>query len=793
MLGDLAVPSAASAAIALLCGIAVIVRERFSRMGWLHLLLALSVFGWQFSVAGMLSARTAETARLWITPTIVAAVFVPAAYFHFTYSLTRRRESVLDASVIIWAVTAVFAVLFLSGDAFVTLMIRYRWGFYPRYGLTGYAFIAFTMWAICACVWLFARVIRDHPRGGAIWRRNRLLLVALGTASLGALDFLPALGFDIFPVGGFFVVLAFTLNIYTTWRYRLVEITPALAAQQFMDTMSDGILVIDRDGMVRLVNRAACEILGYPDFELLHVAPPAPVAALLFGERAADGFPVEAVAAQERRYQLPNFGARTLSVSLSFVQQKDDDPIAAVVTLQDRTASVAAQDEIHRLAYYDALTGLPNRVLLKERFTQAIAWAERSGHKAAVLFLDLDRFKHINDTLGHDAGDQLLQAVAERITQCVRESDIVVRGAQEGSSRSTLARLGGDEFVLLLSPIEQGEDAARVALRIIEVLGEPIRLRQGEDAVTGVSIGIALYPGDGIDADTLLKKADIAMYHAKESGRNTVRFHDTAFNELATSKIGMETSLRRAVMGHEFLLRYQPIVSSVTGAAVAIDTQVCWNHPVKGLIPEREFRDAAHDAGVVPGLNEWVIRTACLQMQSWQASGMPRAAIMVSIGAGTVERGRLVETVREALAQTGLSPSSLWLCVQPLRTKSAMPVKAPSVLRALNGMGVRVVLDDFGAGQISLDELLSHSIAMVRMEGEWLGKLPGDPQAAVAVRSLLTLASGLGIDAVACGVDTPEASRFLRDSGCDYLVGRAHSPAVTAEEVLEHFDTVVVH
>ena len=793
ILNTLAAPYAVSASIVLICGVVILMREGFSRVGWLHLLLAGVVFGWQFSVAGLLSARNEAESAVWAYTTLLSVICVPASYFHFIYTLTRRAESRFDASLAAWAVTALFAAAIIADYRFITTVQRYWWGFFPRYDVVGWLFIGTTAVLISMCVWLLLRSLRATPPGTSVRQRSRLLLVALGVSSLGALDFLPTLGVDIYPFGGLAVVFAFLLNIYTTWRHRLVQITPALAADQFMKTMSDGIMVLDHDGIVRLVNRAAGEILGRTDADLLHARPPADLLEAVFGNGQGTRFPAAPVDRREIRYRLTGGDLRILSASVSFVEARDGEPIAAVVTLHDVTAARAAQEEIRRLAYYDALTGLPNRVLLKEHFAKAIALAQRGGLQAAVLFLDLDRFKHINDTLGHDAGDQLLQAVAERITLCVRESDLVLRTPRTGTSESTLARLGGDAFVLLLAPIAHGEDAARVGLRIVEALSKPIRLKRGEDAVTGVSIGIALYPGDGNDADTLLKKADIAMYHAKESGRNTVRFHDRAFNDFATTKIGMETSLRRAMLGHEFLLRYQPIVSSVTGAAVAIETQVYWNHPEKGMLAERAFRDIAHDAGVTPGLNDWVIRTACLQLQSWQASGLPRASIQVSVGAATVERGKLADLVRDALVHTGIPPSSLWLCVQLPRTRGTAYAKAQEVLRALSQLGVRIVLDDFGSGHISLDELLSRTIDMVRLEGEYLSRLPADPQAAIAVRSLLTLVTGLGIDSQAGNVDSAAVSRFLREAGCDYLVGHAHAPSMTAEEVPERFGHVVHH
>jgi diguanylate cyclase (GGDEF)-like protein/PAS domain S-box-containing protein len=777
-----ALPALVAALIAVGCGIAVIARERFSKSGWLHFFLASGVAAWQLCVAQVLGASSAAEAEYWGRAMAAMAILVPAIQFHFSYSLVRGRGERFDAVTLVWVVAAMLEISLVATDAFVSRIEMHSWGAFPRYGVAGVLFVVSTAASVVGTCFLYLDVIRRNPAGGIAWWRARLLFASLLFGSLGGLDFLPAFGVGVFPFGGLLVALALVLNIYTTIRFRLVEITPALAAQQMMNTMTDGVLLLDRDGMVRLVNPSACETLGYASDQLLHGLPPRPLADLLYGEpHALPCFPDQVMTRVERTYHPPAGGERTLLVSVSHVAPQAGEPLAAIVTLHDETEARKAREQIHRLAYYDALTGLPNRLLLKERFQQAIAWADRAGGQAAVLFLDLDRFKQVNDTLGHDAGDRLLQIVTDRISTCVRDSDVVLRGAG-GAEVSTLARLGGDEFVLLLAPVERGEDAAKVAMRILQALAEPVRLDSGDEVVTGASIGIALYPGDGRDADTLMQRADLAMYHAKETGRSNARFYDDALNVATVQRMGMETSLRRALTGHEFLIRYQPVVGSDDGLPVALDTQLFWRHPEHGLLPEREFADVAQDAGLALNLGEWVIRTACHQMRAWVSGGMKPVPLLVTASPALVERGTLVDLLREVLDDSGLDPRQLWVCVRYLRSRTGYGPMG-TTLRALATLGVRIVLDEFDAGQMAVTDLIEQPVRTARLSGTWLRNVSSLGHAAVAARALVGLARGLEMEVIAGGVETPGAAALLRSLGCQYQLGPAHGPAVEAEEV----------
>jgi diguanylate cyclase (GGDEF)-like protein/PAS domain S-box-containing protein len=775
-------PALAAALLAVGCGVAVIARERFSKSGWLHFLLASSVAAWQLCMAQILSASSVAEAEYWGRAMAAMAILVPAIQFHFSYSLVRGRGERFDAVTLVWVVAAALEISLVATDAFVSRIQIHSWGAFPRYGLAGALFVVSTTASAVGTGMLYLDVIRRNPAGGIAWWRGRLLLASLLFGSLGAIDFLPAFGVGLFPFGGLLVALALVLNIYTTIRFRLVEITPALAAQQMMNTMTDGVLVLDRDGMVRLVNPSACETLGYAPAQLLHGLPPGPLAALLFGEAGAvPRFPDRSMTRVERIYHPPTGGERTLLLSISHVSPEPGAPLAAIVTLHDETEARKAREQIHRLAYYDALTGLPNRLLLRERFQQAIAWAERAGGQAAVLFLDLDRFKQVNDTLGHDAGDRLLQIVTERISTCVRDSDVVLRGAGR-TDVSTLARLGGDEFVLLLAPVERGEDAAKVAMRIHQALAAPVRLDSGDEVVTGASIGIALYPGDGRDADTLMKRADLAMYHAKETGRSNAKFYNEALNVATVQRMGMETSLRRAMSGHEFLIHYQLVVGSDDSQPIALDTQLFWRHPEHGLLPEREFAEVAQDAGLALNLGEWVIRTACHQMRAWVSGGMKPVPLMVTASPALIERGTLVDLLREVLRESGMDPRQLWVCVRYLRSRTGSGPMS-TTLRSLASLGVRVVLDEFDAGQMAVTDLIEHPVRTARLSGTWLRNVSSLGQAAVAARALVGLARGLEMEVIASGVETPAAAALLRSLGCQYQLGPAHGPAVEAEEV----------
>jgi len=776
----LALPLALTAAIVVGMGLAIALRERFTRVGRLHLVLSGAVGCFQACMAGALLAQEETLALRWMQYAGFCALLIAPLSYLFACTLVGQRSAQRRGLMGVWTATAVLAVCHAAGLLF-TGAHRYEWGVYPAFGAVGWMFGVLTAGTMLVAVRLYWGQYRANRRGSLASQRGLLLAVALLIGSLAMLDFLPAFGVEVYPLGGTALLAAALLIAFTIWRYRLVEISPAYAADQLMDSMSDGVLMIDRDGLVRLVNPAASEILGIDRDVLLNRLPPATLATEVLGWQQLPFFPSTDMALGERPYVTPEGTQRVLDVSVVLMRERGLEPAAATIGLRDITATVQAQEQIERLAYYDPLTHLPNRLLLRERFGDAISRAKRAHGMAATLFMDLDRFKQVNDTLGHDAGDMLLKAVAERITACVRETDWLLRGAETTNS-SMLARLGGDEFVLLLSPIARPEDAAKVASRILEALARPISLKRNAEVTSGASIGISIYPHDGEDPETLMKKADLAMYEAKESGRNLFRFHDEAMNAAMLRRTDLHNSMRRGLNRSEFLLHYQPQVACRTREIAGLDAQVFWRHPQHGLLPAAEFISASEDSSVVVPLTEWVVRSACMQLRAWVAMGLPTLYLSLTLPPGAAERGDLSRLVRDSLQQAGVDPGLVMVSLRggpnardASRTREAM--------QALQATGVRQVLDDFGSGEITLAGLSQYPLGMVRFESAFLRGLARDGDVAGVTRTLIAMVHALNLGVIITGADSPAQAAFLRDAACDLAQGTAFGAPVPAEDV----------
>jgi diguanylate cyclase (GGDEF)-like protein len=419
------------------------------------------------------------------------------------------------------------------------------------------------------------------------------------------------------------------------------------------------------------------------------------------------------------------------------------------------------------LAQHDFLTDLPNRLLLNDRLAQAIALARRDGNQLAVLFLDLDRFKHINDSLGHAIGDQLLQSVAERLAACVRTSD-------------TVSRQGGDEFVILLSKVEHAKDAARSAEKMLAALTTSHRIAQHDLHVT-VSIGIGIYPDDGQDAETLVKSADTAMYHAKENGRNNYQFFTQDMNLRAVERQSLEGGLRRAVGRQEFVLHYQPKVNLETGAITGAEALIRWLHPVRGLILPAQFVPIAEDCGLIVPIGQWVVREACRQIRVWLDAGLRPTPVAVNISAVEFRTKDFLESVRATLEDTCLEPRYLELEL----TESVLMQDAESttsVLQALKAMGVQLAVDDFGTGYSSLSYLRQFPIDALKVDQSFVHDITSDPEDATIVSAVIGMGKNLKQRVIAEGVETREQLAFLQSQGCDEGQGYYFSQPVVAEE-----------
>ncbi|HEX9160545.1 MAG TPA: EAL domain-containing protein [Thermoanaerobaculia bacterium] len=434
----------------------------------------------------------------------------------------------------------------------------------------------------------------------------------------------------------------------------------------------------------------------------------------------------------------------------------------------EREAAELAAVEIEHLAYHDALTGLPNRPLFIDRLIVAVAQANRAHQKLAVFFLDLDRFKDINDSLGHTVGDTLLKAVAERVRRCVREGD-------------TVARFGGDEFTLMIPKIENIEDAAKIAQKIIETLKIPFVVTDREMFVT-TSIGVSLFPADGADPETLVRNADTAMYRAKEQGRDNYQLYAPAMNARAVERLALENTLRKAISHKELVLFYQPQVNAKTGAIVGVEALLRWQHPELGLLSPAHFISAAETSGLIIPIGEWVLRTACRQLKAWQRKFDESFTVAVNLSARQFQQPDLVEMIRSALHETGIEASSLEVEI----TESNAMQNAENTmytLRELKGIGVRISMDDFGTGYSSLNYLKRFPIDTLKLDQTFVKDVATDATDAAIVSAVIEMAHSLNLNVVAEGVERQEQLEFLRRQHCDIIQGYLFSPPIPAEQI----------
>jgi diguanylate cyclase (GGDEF)-like protein len=439
-----------------------------------------------------------------------------------------------------------------------------------------------------------------------------------------------------------------------------------------------------------------------------------------------------------------------------------------VGVVMDISERKLAEQRIVHMAHHDALTGLPNRALLRDRIQQAIAQSHRAGSQLAVLFIDLDRFKTINDSLGHQLGDRLLQAVASRILVCVREGD-------------TVARVGGDEFVLVIPSVATAVDASTVAAKILEVLGHPFHLH-GNDLHVGASIGIALYPADGADAETLMRNADTAMYHAKDSGRGNFQFFTAHMNVAAQQRLQLETALRRAIDHREFEVHYQPLFDLRDRSITGFEALLRWNPPGGEAVPPSQFIAAAEESGLIVPIGEYVLREALRQARTWQSPGR---ALFVAINVSAVQLSRpsFVERLRRMIDEMGIDPALVELEV----TEGVIIAGAGEARDAIDqiaALGVGIAIDDFGTGYSGLAYLKRLPIDTVKIDQSFVRDLTVDPDDAAIVTAIVAMARSLGVDVVAEGVETEEQLAELQRLGCHraqgFLLARPMNGAAVA-------------
>ena len=553
-------------------------------------------------------------------------------------------------------------------------------------------------------------------------------------------------------------------------------------AQVTLNSIGDAVACTDILGNITFLNLVAEKMTGW-SVQKAAGLPMAEVLRILDAtSRETTPNPMEMALGRNRTVHLPSNcilirrdGFETpIEDCVSPIHDRDGQATGAVIVFRDVSAARAMALQMAHSAQHDFLTGLPNRMLFTDRVTQAIALAERHVKKVAVLFLDLDGFKHINDSLGHPFGDKLLQSIVKRLLDCVRGSD-------------TVSRQGGDEFVVLLSEMEQSEDAALTAGRMLKAVAEAHPIDQHDLHVT-TSIGVSVYPDDGLDAETLIKNADTAMYQAKENGRQSYQFFKPAMNVRAVERQSIEESLRRALERNEFALHYQPKINLRTGEITGAEALIRWTHPIRGPVPPGQFIPVAEDCGLILPIGQWVLREACRQARAWLDAGLPLATMAVNISAMEFRDDNFLENVFATLKDTRLDPRALELEL----TESVLMKRAEStasVLKTLRASGVQVAVDDFGTGYSSLSYLRKFPIDALKIDQSFVRQITTAPDETTIVTAVISMGRSLKLRVVAEGVETQQELEFLQAQQCDEAQGYYFSRPVVAQQFAQLLQT----
>ncbi len=457
-----------------------------------------------------------------------------------------------------------------------------------------------------------------------------------------------------------------------------------------------------------------------------------------------------------------------------------------IVIVRDITIVKNATEHIMHLAYYDALTDLPNRFLFKDRLNHSIMSAERMKKLIGIMFIDLDNFKRINDTLGHNVGDQLLQGIAGRLKKCIRKTDSITRLFAD-ELESFVARTGGDEFTLQLTDVDHIQDIARASKRIINTFSDPFVIGSHEIFITA-SLGIAVYPFDGTDVDALLMNADVAMYQAKNQGRNNCQFYSASMNSLAYERFTMENKLWKALEQNEFCLFYQPQVNIWTGEIIGVEALIRWMQPDLILVKPKDFIPLAEETGLIVEIGKWVLHAACSQIRAWQEAGIKPMTITVNVSSTQFRQKGFVETVAQILSTTGLDPSYLQL---ELTEGTLMQNNEDTLakLKALKTIGVKISIDDFGTGYSSLGYLKRFPISTLKIDRSFIHDIVTNKEDQTITKAIIDLGHNLNLNVIAEGVEMHRQLSFLSKHSCDGIQGYLICPPLNSDALMQFFKT----
>lgn len=744
------------------------------------ILLSLAMATWTIASALEIGVVAVDTKLFWAKVKFIGIVVVPPAALGFLlWASGRGRWISLRLIAIVFPALLVLGDVWIRGprgavwtgasiDAsgpFSVLQIEYGMGFW--------LFAAYSYGLLLLGSGLLVSTVVGSNR---IFRlQSAVLLIGVvapwGANALNLLDVVAAPGLDLTPFA--FPITAGALAV-GIWRLRLLDLVP-IARDTVTERMRDAVIVLDAQYRVLDLNTVAERILGVGASRAVGQK----ISRLAFSERTLleprrahallDRYREHGEAYEEvRRGQGPDL--RTYSLTLSSLREGDPRQGEHLMTLHDVTERKIVEDHLDRLAHYDTLTGLPNRRLFYERLERAIVLAQRRKLKVALLFLDLDRFKHVNDTLGHEVGDLLLEQVAKRVKNCLREADSV-------------SRLAGDEFTVLLQEITDNKDAAAVANRIIESFARPFEL-DGHVLNVTTSVGISLFPADGQGRSELLKNADTAMYRAKTLGKNRFEFYQEEMAAEAHERIDAEKGLHSALRNEEFMIHYQPLLTTRGSELFAVEALVRWEHPERGLLLPAEFVPIAEKNGLIVELGHFVLREACTQAKRWQEQNPTDTPLKVCVNLSSrqLRHPDLASDVIRILEETGLSSGDLVLEL-PESALLEDATHTASVLHQLKERGVLVAVDDFGTGYSALSTLFHLPLDLVKVDRSLVDALGRGTNGEPMISAIVSMARGMGMRVVAEGVESAQQLAMLRSMGCDLVQGHYLARAATPARV----------
>lgn len=547
-------------------------------------------------------------------------------------------------------------------------------------------------------------------------------------------------------------------------------------ARSIINYAVEGIITIDTNGIIGYINPSAEKIFGYTSTEVIGNN-----ISMLIPEPCYDDCTNLDINSKFTEKNLEILGRQksnsSLPIEVTISKFYVGEKFFFTIILRDITERRHYEEMIKYQAFYDSLTALPNRLLLKDRIALEISHSKYTKQSLAIMYIDLDRFKLINDTLGHDIGDKLLKEVAVRLKNCVNQTD-------------TVARIGGDEFVILLPKITCEENIGNISNKILETIREPI-LIDSHELYISVSIGVTIYPDDGENQETLLTNADVAMYRAKEKGKNNFQIYTPALNEKALERLAMENSLRRALEYKEFVVYYQPKVNTKTEQIIGMEALIRWQHPNWGLVPPLKFIPLAEETGLIIPIGEWVLRTACAQNKAFQTAGLPPLTVAVNLSALQFQLQDLTKMVSNVLEETGLDPHYLELEI----TESIAMQNVEHTIRMINelkAMGIKFAIDDFGTGYSSLSQLNSFSVNKLKIDKSFVSKIDGVKDNAIIASTVLALGKSMSLGIVAEGVENQEQVNFFKLNKCDEMQGYFFGRPMT-KEAFETFYSKKLH